>query len=155
MKNLILCLACVLTMAIPSTASGDFGLGIILGAPSGISAKIATGQTNSVNLILGYDLNDGPGCCRDNGQLYIGGDYVWYNYNLIRVSKGRLPLYYGPGANASFSNNSRVGVRGVIGLEYQFSGAPFDVFLEIAPGINVMPSTHGYVSGGLGSRFFF
>ena len=144
MKNLILCAACLMLMGAPlaaGSADADFGLGIVLGAPSGISAKIPTGTSNSVDLILGYGLNDGPGCCRDGGRLYMGGDYLWYNYSLIHVSKGKLPLYYGPGINASFANNSKVGVRGVIGLEYQFSGAPFDVFFELGPGIK--PRTPG------------
>ena len=156
MKNLILCLACILTMVIPSTASGDFGLGLILGDPSGISAKISTGPVNSVNLVLGYDLNPHYyGCCRDNGQFYMGGDYVWYNYELIHVTKGRLPLYYGPGVNATFASNSAVGIRGVVGLEYQFAGAPFDLFIEIGPGIRVIPNTEGNMEAGFGSRFFF
>jgi hypothetical protein len=46
-------------------------------------------------------------------------------------------------------------MRFVLGLEYQFATAPFDIFLEIAPGIRVIPNTSGYVSSGLGARFFF
>lgn len=140
-------------------ARSNFGLGFILGGPSGISAKIPSGS-NSINLILGYDVNDGwgPGynrnCCND-GRLYLGGDYVWYNYNLIHVSEGRLPLYYGPGAWASIANTSSVGIRVAVGLEYQFATAPFDIFLEIGPGIRIIPNTSGAITAGLGGRFFF
>ncbi len=162
MKKLILSLAIMgLFTGMVSAADSNFGLGIVLGDPSGISARFATGSANSINVIVGYDANHDYAwhrneCCRDGGMLYVGGDYLWYNYNLIRVSQGRLPLYYGPGINATIANDySSIGVRGVVGLEYQFANAPFDVFLEIGPGINVIPNTWVNISGGLGARFFF
>lgn len=140
----------------PFALDSGFGLGLILGDPSGLSARIATGPANSVNLIAGWDL--GPyhrRCCGDGGDLYIGADYVWYNYNLIHVNQGRLPIYYGAGVNAFIANNSSAGIRAVVGLEYQFAQAPFDLFLEVGPGINLIPNTNGNVSGGFGARFFF
>jgi hypothetical protein len=148
----------------------SFGLGVILGNPSGISAKIPAGA-NSINAIFGYNSYrngwrdcDGPGPgndCYNDGSIYIGADYIFYNYNLIKVSKGRLPLYYGPGLNATFwdapdgEDGLRVGFRVPIGLEYQFANAPFDIFLEIAPGVNLVPNTDVYIMAGLGTRFFF
>jgi hypothetical protein len=150
-------------------ASNDFGIGFVLGNPSGLSAKIPAGSINAFHLILAYnqnrgwgnrgwdDDNCGPGPGNDNcdGRLYLGGDYVWYNYNAIHVSKGRLPFYYGPGIWTSVANDAGVGIRFALGLEYQFANAPFDIFLEIAPGIRVIPNTNGYVSSGLGGRFYF
>lgn len=174
MKKLILGLAFTglmsgLAGAAPA-AGTDFGLGFVLGNPSGISAKLPSGPVNALQFILAYD-NRGDGWnnrgwnnngnCYDNnnngcdGRLYLGGDYVWYNYNSIQVAQGRLPFYYGPGLWTSFSDNSAVGMRFVLGLEYQFATAPFDIFFEIAPGIRVIPNTNGYVSSGLGARFFF
>jgi len=138
-------------------AENNFGVGFALGDPSGISAKIPTSEMNAINLVMGYDVDPAPGdgdCCND-GRLYVGGDYVWYNYNLIPVSVGKLPLYYGPGVWASIANNSSIGIRAVLGLEYQFANAPFDMFLEIGPGIRIVPNTSGDVSAGLGARFFF
>jgi hypothetical protein len=152
--------------AAPAAGSG-FGLGFVLGNPSGLSAKLPAGEINAFHFILAYDQgrnwgNRGWGdnnCGTNNndchGRLYLGGDYVWYNYNAIPVSKGRLPFYYGPGVWASVANNTGAGVRFALGLEYQFATAPFDIFLEIAPGIRVIPNTNGYVSSGLGGRFFF
>lgn len=136
----------------------NFGVGFVLGDPSGISAKITTSEINSINLILGYDESGEFGngdCCNDGGRLYLGGDYVWYNYNLIHVAEGRLPIYYGPGVWASLADHSSLGVRVVLGMEYQFANAPFDIFLEIGPGIRIIPNTDGDVSAGLGTRFFF
>jgi hypothetical protein len=148
-------------------AGSDFGLGFVLGNPSGLSAKLPAGSVNAFHRILAYNQHDGWGnrgwddrnCGPDNngcdGRLYLGGDYVWYNYNAIAVSKGRLPFYYGPGVWTSVANDAGVGIRFALGLEYQFATAPFDIFLEIAPGIRVIPNTNGYVSSGLGGRFYF
>jgi hypothetical protein len=144
-----------------ANAATGTGIGIILGDPSGLSMKIPQGS-RSINLILGYDLDGG--CCGPgpgpgpygDGWLYFGGDYVWYNYNLFPVSPGRLPLYYGPGAYVAVGNDDPIlGVRGVVGIEYQFATAPFDLFLEIGPRINVFPNTHADAFGGFGARFFF
>jgi hypothetical protein len=150
-------------------ASSDVGIGFILGNPSGLSAKLPAGSINAFHLILAYNQNHGWGnrgwdnneCYNNNydgdcnGRLYLGGDYVWYNYDAIPVSKGRLPFYYGPGIWTSVANDAAVGIRFALGLEYQFATAPFDIFLEIAPGIRVIPNTNGYVSSGLGGRFYF
>jgi hypothetical protein len=151
-----------------ATAAGNnFGLGFVLGNPSGLSAKLPSGPINAFHFILAYDQGRGWGnrgwandYCNNNdndcnGRLYLGGDYVWYNYNAIPVSQGRLPFYYGPGIWTSVADNSAVGIRFALGLEYQFATAPFDIFLEIAPGIRVIPNTSGYVSSGLGARFYF
>lgn len=149
-------------------AGSDVGIGFVLGNPSGLSAKLPAGPINAFHLILAYNQNrgwgnrgwDGSDCYNNNyndcnGRLYLGGDYVWYNYNAIPVSKGRLPFYYGPGVWTSVSDDAGVGIRFALGLEYQFATAPFDIFVEIAPGVRVIPNTNGYVSSGLGGRFFF
>ncbi len=158
---------CAGTLRAAPAASSDFGLGFILGNPSGLSAKLPTNGVNAIQLILAYDQGGGWGnrgwdnnnCGQNdngcNGRLYFGGDYLWYNYNAIPVKQGRLPVYYGPGLWTSVSGNAGLGVRFVLGLEYQFATAPFDIFLEIAPGVRVIPNANGYVSSGLGARFFF
>ena len=159
---LLLALALAAVLVAPARAqpaSDRFGLGLVLGSPSGLSLKIPQGA-QSVNVIVGYDFDDGPPPPRDRGWgddwLYVGADYVWYNYGLIRVERGRLPLYYGPGVYAAISEpRSAVGIRFAVGLEYQFAQAPFDIFLELGPRINVVPNTDGDIFVGLGGRFFF
>lgn len=143
--------------AVTADAGSGTGIGIQLGSPSGLSLKLPMGRGKAVHAALGYDLggpNNGVGV--DNGDhLYVGADYAFYNYSLFPVRKGRLPLYYGPGAYVVVADRSAVGIRGVVGIEYQFAGAPFDAFLELGPRINVVPNTQGDVFAGLGGRFFF
>lgn len=163
-------IACGATALAPAevqaaNAATGTGIGFVLGSPTGFSLKLPQGRANAWQFTLGYDLDgghwNGPDHAHDHGtHFFLGGDYLWYNYNLIRVPRGRLPVYYGPGAWVSFHSHdgdahSRAGVRGVIGLAYQFATAPFDIFLEVGPGISVIPDTHGHGFGGLGARFYF
>lgn len=145
-------------------AASDVGIGFVLGSPTGFSLKLPQGRAHALQFTLGYDLDGGPhwaGPGDDHGShFYFGGDYLWYNYSLFRVEKGRLPLYYGPGVwvslhNHDDHNHNRAGIRGVIGIAYQFANAPFDIFLEVGPGISIIPDTHGHGFGGLGGRFYF
>ena len=170
--------AVTLALAAPAparaaNAATGTGIGFVLGGPSGLSLKIPQDRANALQFTLGYDLDgrgnwNGPGYDHDHdhSSVHLGGDYLWYNYSLIQVPKGRLPLYYGPGLFFGVHNHSggdahaRFGIRGVIGLEYQMllfipSRAPFDLFFELGPGISVFPDTYGTVFSGLGGRFFF
>ena len=168
----IITLAAALTAIAPTPAKAadaatGTGIGFVLGSPSGLSLKLPQGRANAWQFTLGYDLDGhnhwgGPGHDHHHGaRFHLGGDYLWYNYNLIRVPKGRLPLYYGPGLffgahhHDGGDDHARFGIRGVIGLEYQFARAPFDIFFEIGPGISIFPDTYGTVFAGLGGRFFF
>ena len=147
--NKLLCtLACAGMVSLATAGSPETGVGIgfIFGNPSGISVKIPTGA-NSVNFTVGYELR--------HEDVALRGEYVWYAYELIPVQKGKLPLYFGPGLQASIRKDPAIGVHGVVGLEYQFADLPFDAFLEVGPGISVIPSTRADLSVGLGARFFF
>jgi hypothetical protein len=128
-------------------AAGNLGLGIIAGDPSGISGKLWTGPNNAIDFIVGFSLY--------HDYISINGDYVWHEWNLIPVKSGRLPLYYGMGLWTSISGSPAVGGRGIVGLEYLFPSAPLDVFLELGPGIQILPDTGPAFSAGLGMRYFF
>ena len=48
-----------------------------------------------------------------------------------------------------------VGFRFVGGINYLFADVPMDVFLEIAPGLDLVESTEFFMNGGLGIRYWF
>jgi hypothetical protein len=127
--------------------TGNLGLGIVAGDPSGISGKLWTGPNNAIDFIVGFSLY--------HDYVSINADYVWHEWNLIPVKAGRLPLYYGMGLWTSISQGPAVGGRGIVGLEYLFPSAPLDVFLELGPGIQILPDTGPAFSAGLGMRYFF
>ncbi len=126
---------------------GNMGVGFVAGKPSGLSSKIWLNDNNALDLTLGYNVFD--------NWLGLNADYLWHEFDLFRVPKGQLPLFYGMGLWAAVANHGAIGVRGVVGIEYLFPSAPFDAFFELAPGISVLPSTDLNFDAGLGMRYFF
>lgn len=125
-----------------------FGLGIILGEPTGISGKQWLSANSAIDGAAAWNFGNG-------GYLHLHADYLLHNYDVFKVKEGRLPLYYGIGGRVGFGDKTVVGLRGVVGIAYLFSGAPVDAFLEIAPIMDLVPGTSFHVHGGIGARFYF
>ncbi len=128
---------------------GNFGLGVIFGEPTGLSCKMWTTKNTGFDLGLAWSFSD-------NGHFHIHGDYLFHNLGIFGVSKGSLPVYIGIGGRIRFDDDdTRVGVRFPIGLEYFFDEWPLAVFGEVVPILDLAPSTTGDINGGLGIRFYF
>jgi len=126
-----------------------FGLGIIAGEPTGLSAKYFTSNGNAFDFGLGYSFTSSDNLL----HLYI--DYIFHNKSLIQ-SEENFTIYYGPGVRLKIrKENSRLGARGVIGINWLPKDAPFDVFFELAPVLDLIPETRLDLSGGVGARYFF
>lgn len=149
MKKIILIAATIILLTnLCHSQSHGFGLGIVLGEPTGISAKLWTGSANAFDFAAAWSF-------KGDGHLLLQADYVWHSFDLIRVSSGRLPLYYGIGGRVILADDPLLGIRIPLGLNYQFSSAPVDIFAEIAPILDLIPSTDFDLGGGLGVRFWF
>ena len=131
-----------------SGQSSGFGAGIMLGEPTGISLKNWISKTNAWDAGIAWGFGK-------HGAFHLHGDYLWHKYDLIDVDKGILPLYYGVGVRVLFADDSHLGIRGVIGLDYLFDGLPLDVFLELVPIFDIVPGTGFSFNGALGIRYFF
>lgn len=131
-------------------ADKDLGLGFMVGEPTGLTLKSWTGGNNAFDLGLSWSLGR-------YDAINIHGDYLWHNYNVFdEVDPGTLPLYYGVGARLVLAENDAIlGARIPIGMNYLFEDSPIGLFLEVAPIINLVPSTDFDVDGGLGARFYF
>jgi len=92
---------------------------------------------------------------QDDGNFHLHVDYLFHNFGYFDVEKGALPFYLGIGGRVRFEDDSRVGIRFVLGLEYFLEDWPFGLFVEVAPIIDLAPETEGDVNGGLGARFYF
>lgn len=138
-----------------------FGLGVIIGEPTGISAKLWVSPQHAFDFGLGWSLG-GDRIHRYDGG-YDGGsrvhfhmDYLWHWFNAIHSSE-RFPLYTGIGGriNTGAGYDANAAVRGVIGILWLPRQTPIDVFLEIVPSFQVVPSTGFGIDAGLGVRYFF
>jgi hypothetical protein len=130
-----------------------FGLGIIIGEPTGISLKAWMSKTSAVDAGLAWSFVN-------EGSAHIHVDYLHHIYDVIKIESGKLPLYVGIGGRIKIKNNkgnndNRVGIRIPLGIDYMFASAPVDIFLEIAPILDLTPETKISVNGGLGFRYFF
>jgi hypothetical protein len=134
-----------------SDYAGKLGAGIILGEPTGASLKYWLNDTVALDGAVGWSY-------RPHSDLYLHSDILWHDFNLIPVSQGQLPLYFGVGGLVRFRHDNydnEVGVRAPVGLSYIFDNIPVDVFVEVAPVIDVAPSIRGEVTGGVGVRYWF
>ncbi len=138
-----------------------FGLGVILGEPTGLSAKLWTTGRNAFDFGLGWSV--GGDRIGRHDVYYDGGsrvhfhmDYLWHSFDAIRSTE-RFPLYYGVGGrfNSGGGYHSALAVRGVLGIAWLPRGAPVDVFLEAAPSLQFAPATGFGIDAGLGARYYF
>ena len=146
-KLILLSLLALFSISITAQDKG-LGLGVVFGEPTGLSAKLWTSERTALDAAVAWSFYNG-------GWLHLQADFLMHNYDLIDVSQGALPVYYGAGAFLTFSSELGLGARVPLGLAYQFEEAPVDIFLEIAPGISLLPEIKFYMGGGLGARYFF
>lgn len=124
-----------------------FGLGIMVGSPTGLSGKLWVSQQNAVDVGLAWSFSH-------EGYMHIHGDYLWHFPHAIRSSE-RFVLYAGIGGRVGLSDDARIGVRIPGGIGWWPRNVPLDVFLEIAPVLDLAPETDFDMTGALGARYFF
>lgn len=131
------------------TSGGDFGLGVILGEPTGVSAKLFLGGTNAIDFGAAWSFGN-------NASMHLHTDYLIHRFDLIQVESGRLPLYYGIGARVRFADDdAQLGVRIPIGLSYYFENDPIEIFFEIVPILDLAPKTSFSGNSGVVIRYYF
>ncbi len=145
--------------------SRNFGLGIELGEPSGITAKLWLNQVNALDFGLSFSFDD---------YFLIYADYLIHFNNAFGSSSqfvSELTPYVGVGGEIAFANSryyyrdrhffgySRdtigVGVRVPLGIEWTPAKVPLGVFIQIVPGLTLIPRTGGIVEGSIGIRYYF
>ncbi|RJP82436.1 MAG: DUF3996 domain-containing protein [Candidatus Zixiibacteriota bacterium] len=147
-----------------ANARDGFGLGIIIGEPTGVSAKAWLSDENALDFAAAWSLEG-----RD--AFHFHADYLWHAFNVIKPDRGWMPIFFGIGARLlihdddhdrdhdddDFDDDDDVhfGVRVPVGLEYIFVQAPVGIFLEVAPIVDLVPDTDLDFNAGIGARFFF
>ena len=139
----------------------NFGLGIILGEPTGISAKLWVSPKNAFDFGLGWSvggdrIDNYDGTYDGGSRVHFHMDYLWHWFDAIHSSE-RFPLYAGFGGriNTGGGYKSSVAVRGVLGIAWMPHRAPFDVFAELVPSLQVIPTSGFGIDAGFGARFYF
>ncbi len=147
-KEIDMVLFLITSLLFSSTGPGGFELGVILGEPTGISAKLWFDRNTALDGALSWSL-------RDNDKLHIHADFLWHDYTLIKNSSGLLPVYYGIGGRIILADDAHLGVRVPIGISWLLGGAPLDLFIELAGILDIVPDLDFDLNGGIGIRFIF
>jgi hypothetical protein len=172
----VLALATVLTVGLggvaPSSARADggpFGLGLMIGSPTGLSLKYYLGRS-------GQAIDGGLGMGFGGyGGLHIHADYLWHPVMLTRASGFNLPLHFGIGARLLSHDRGRdfrdddddhlhIGARVPVGITFDFTTVPLDAFIEAAFILDFM-SGDGHrdddssigidINAAIGVRYYF
>ena len=125
-KIIIIAILGIFTLGISAQDSG-FGVGVIFGEPTGLSLKSWMSSKTAVDAAVAWSSLD--------DFLYVHADFLVHNFDIIDVSDGQLPLYFG--------------------LDYMFGSAPLDIFVEIVPGLTILPGIDFDIDGGIGIRYWF
>lgn len=147
MKKTILILSIMFALTGIANSQGKIGLGIIVGEPTGISGKMKVSDVNSFDGAVGWSFNK-------YSALHLHADYL---YNVVKIGS-ELPLYLGVGGRiklSSSSEDSRIGLRIPIGIVYQPSSKPFDLFIETVPMFDIAPTSEFNWNAAAGVRYYF
>jgi hypothetical protein len=130
-------------------AREGFGLGIIVGEPTGVCGKLWLSPSTAMDGAAAWSI-------ADEGALHLHADFLVHRFDLLHIERGQLPFYYGVGGRIKFQEgDTRLGVRVPVGLAYLFESTPIDLFLEIVPLLDLAPETDFTLNGSIGVRYFF
>jgi hypothetical protein len=137
---------------------GPFGAGIVLGEPTGITAKYWFTHRQAFQLGLSYTFR--------REAFWLGVDYLFHWTGLIKELPPQIELapYIGAGLKAVLRDeDERPGrdrhsfgaFRFPLGGAVIFMAVPIEVFLEVAPGMRFAPETDFEIDGAIGARYYF
>lgn len=143
----------VLFTASFSEAQEKFGLGVILGDPTGFSAKGKIGPEAWLDGVVTF--SSGPA-----STYYLSSDYIKERPHLFRLDQQTVDLTYGIGLRIYESGKSNdrkfhVGPKVPVGLSTKFRDPSVEIYVEASFIMDVAPSTSGDVDGGIGFRYWW
>jgi hypothetical protein len=153
-----LLLAFTVASGVAQTREG-FGVGFILGEPTGLSWKYGISRTNALDGAIGF----APG---DRFRIHV--DYLWEAHPFTEPA---LSLHYGLGGAIGFGQTWFVehghhdgywvtrqdlglALRVPFGIDYAIPRAPVELFFELAPLLILAPDAGAGVDVGIGVRFY-
>lgn len=144
-------------------ANKTFGLGLELGAPTGITGKYFLSGDRALDFGVGELLSYSS---RSGVNLY--GDYLFHPVSLVSTEDFELPFYVGLGGRfwdfgyqrPDGSSASAFGFRVPVGVAFDLNNLPLDFFVQIVPTLdfysNYTPHTiYLDIDASFGVRYWF
>jgi hypothetical protein len=118
-------------------SNGKFGLGLELGAPSGLNGKLFLSPSTALNFGVGWLYDN---YYRDGDGIHLYLDHLWHPVSLTENPTFKLPFFVGVGG-AFWSYDDRrdrfddrysaLGLRVPFGLAFDFNNVPLDIFVQL------------------------
>ncbi len=132
---------------------GAFGLGVAIGAPTGVHGRLWLGQFSAVQFSAGGD----------NGkQRSISAtlDYIFRLHSFQQADgEYTIPIYAGAGARFGTEIWGQLelsfGPRAVGGVAVFVKDMPLDFYFEVAPAIYVVEQAGWSIDGQIGAHYYF
>lgn len=155
---LMLCLIlCVTSITMVSAKANQFGIGVIFGEPTGISAKAWLGRSNAIDGALDYDLEG-------EDHFHLHADYLYQFQDPLDFGIPQFYTYLGLGAflrddhynrwNNDHGDHSNLGARIPAGVEGIIANH-LNLFLELSFLLGLIPETDADFDVAIGARFVF
>ena len=134
-------------------AKQDLGVGVIVGEPTGLSLKYWLDEDRAIDGAAAWSFSD-------NDSFQLHADYLFHRYDIFDTGEvtGKMPLYYGLGARVKDKDkhdDTVFGLRIPLGITYLFAEAPFDLFAELVPIVDLAPDVDVDINAAIGFRFYF
>lgn len=139
----------------------EFGFGLVLGEPTGLTIKYWLNKENALTASLGASYFGAP---------RIGVDYLWhfdvFKSNIVKmyagpglvlgIGEGRGFWYKEKHGKFYFRSDGETGIafRGVFGLNIVPRNTPLEIFLELGPLVGISPTSGSAIDAALGIRFY-
>ncbi len=140
-------------------AGGDFGLGLVLGSPTGLTSEIYLSHATSLDLALGIDAFE------HGDNVYFHLTYLAHLVDFARGGSVGVPLYVGIGGffldHGRFDGDAAdIGARFPLGIHIDFRRVPFQISLEASLRLFLLEINHEHhdfldLGAAAAFRFFF
>ncbi|MCC6477119.1 hypothetical protein IT157_08690 [bacterium] len=147
MKKMLVAMAMLILVSAAHAEKNrdEFGLGLVVGEPTGLNAQFFWDRAASVDVTAAWSWSE---------WLLLSADFQMYDYVMDMPREWKW--YYGFGGYLSVDDDddNRFGVRVPLGLRYSIPYTIMDVWAEAAPGMELAPDTKVSVQAGLGLTFW-
>lgn len=149
-KLILLCLVSMIPLR--TTAQNqdlDIGLGIILGSPSGLSAKLWTGEKTAVAAAAGYHFGM-------YNHISLSADFLAHLWTIPHEAD-ELKVYFGMGAGMGFLSEISLDIRFPGGVSLYPGTGSLELFAELVPALQLFgpEDLRLRLLGYLGTRWYF
>lgn len=155
--SLLLALVFSASARAAGTPGSGFGLGVIVGSPTGVSAKYYLGEQMAIDAALG-------GAFLNRRGIHFHMDWLFHPLVLVSDEAFTLPVYVGLGGRLlqhsqdNDHSDLHIGARVPGGISFDFKTIPIDVFVEVALVIDIIRDHDGFttdLNAGAGVRYYF